>query len=362
MSPLRTLALLLAALPYSATQGFLQLPGIPGESTDNAHRGWIEIQSFSFGVTHSGAMGSAAGTGGGHREAGTGAGKVNFTKFVDKSSAALTNAAMKGSHFATATFDVGPEHYTFKTVMVASVQMLGGGGGQDRPRETITLAYESMEIAYTTATGNQSKPITAKPATSASAVTMASTPGGAPATTMSATPGGAPATTMAAHPAGASAAATAAIQPLPPPAVSKNAQLSPSLSPSARAWVTQDARTFFNKGATNDAIIAAARRDVAMRFSAAHLSSGDIDTIVFLVLMQAANDNQQDLKQIMAQSKSQTAARSAATPAGGTSDMSSEMQLRTQMAMDRQSQTEQMLSKIMQSMNNTASGILSNLK
>ena len=343
MPLLRTLALLLAALPYAASGGYLQLPGIPGESKQESHRGWIEIESMSMGATHagSGASGAAAGAGrhGGNCQ-------ITLTKLVDQSSTAIANAVAKGTVFATATLEYGPTRYALKTVMISSVQQSHGG---TRPTETFTLNCAQMEITYTSASGNQSRPMDAKPPTAVGATAMA------------ASPGGAPATTMAAHPPAAPAVTTAAIHPLPPPAVQKNAQLSPWLSPPARTWVNTEASTLLKSGATTDAMMATARRDASARFAAAHLSPRDIDTLVFLVLMQAANDNQQDLKQLMAQSKSQRPANAAA-PSNTMSDMSQEQQLKLQQAMERQSQAEQTISNIMKSMNDTANGILSNLK
>ena len=45
-----------------AVDMFLKLEGIEGASTDSKHRGEIDIQSFSWGLTQAGAMAGAGGT------------------------------------------------------------------------------------------------------------------------------------------------------------------------------------------------------------------------------------------------------------------------------------------------------------
>lgn len=52
-------ALLLCALPcFAAFDAFLKIDGVKGEATDSGHQGWIEVASFSWGVSNP--TGSAA--------------------------------------------------------------------------------------------------------------------------------------------------------------------------------------------------------------------------------------------------------------------------------------------------------------
>ena len=47
------LALVLGAVPcFAASNIFLKIPGIKGDATDAAHNGWIEISSFSWGMSN----------------------------------------------------------------------------------------------------------------------------------------------------------------------------------------------------------------------------------------------------------------------------------------------------------------------
>ena len=75
---------------------FLKIDGIAGESQDQRHQGEIEVESFSWGETHSA---SAPGA--------TAAGKVNIQdlevmKRLDKASPLLMLAAASGQHFKSA--------------------------------------------------------------------------------------------------------------------------------------------------------------------------------------------------------------------------------------------------------------------
>src|SRR2546430_3152894 len=82
----------------AAVDFFLKIEGVDGESTDDKHKGEIDIESFSWGVSQSGSHG--AGGGGG-------AGKASFQDLhfhthVDKSSPKLFLACATGEHFKKA--------------------------------------------------------------------------------------------------------------------------------------------------------------------------------------------------------------------------------------------------------------------
>ncbi len=46
-----------------AVDYFLQIAGIDGESTDAKHKGWIDVESWSWGETNSGSAHRGAGAG-----------------------------------------------------------------------------------------------------------------------------------------------------------------------------------------------------------------------------------------------------------------------------------------------------------
>src|SRR5579871_2569069 len=77
-----------------ASDMFLMLDGIKGESADDKHKGEIDIESFSWGLAQ---------TGSGQRGTGSGTGKVDIAditiqKFVDKSSPTLALYCANGKH------------------------------------------------------------------------------------------------------------------------------------------------------------------------------------------------------------------------------------------------------------------------
>jgi type VI secretion system secreted protein Hcp len=136
-----------------AFDAFLKLGDIVGESTDDRHLGWIEIESFSWGMTQSG---SFSGGGGG------GTGKVSFqdihfTAHTQKSSPLIAKTCATGQHipkaqlsFIKAQSDKGFEFvkFEFTDVLVSSYQLGGSSGGEDRPTDSFSLNFAKIEFDY----------------------------------------------------------------------------------------------------------------------------------------------------------------------------------------------------------------------
>ena len=129
---------------------FLKLEGVPGESTDKAHKGEIEIESFSWGQTNSG----SAGHGGG-----SGAGKVVpqdlvISKRMDKSSPVLYIACATGQHFKEGLLTCrkaggGQQEYLkikMEEIIVTSYQTSAASGAV--VSEIVNLQFAKMELAY----------------------------------------------------------------------------------------------------------------------------------------------------------------------------------------------------------------------
>src|SRR5687767_4442458 len=129
------------ALPARAASNiFLQVEGIPGEATDDKHKAWIELLSFSTGVTQTGA--GVAGKAG----AGGGAGKVevapfSVVKLVDSTSPKLFVSACNGKHIPKVVIEVASASearnvylkYTLNDVLVSAIRTSAASGGNDRP-------------------------------------------------------------------------------------------------------------------------------------------------------------------------------------------------------------------------------------
>jgi type VI secretion system secreted protein Hcp len=138
-----------------AVDMFLKIDGIPGESSDRVHKGEIEVDSFSFGMTNAGAHG--AGGGGG-------AGKVSFqdlhfTSRVNKASPLLAKSCATGEHIKTATLSVrrsGEQQVDFLKYELADVLVsdfadgFDPKGDADLPEDAFSLAFAKIAFSYAT--------------------------------------------------------------------------------------------------------------------------------------------------------------------------------------------------------------------
>ena len=110
------------------------------------------------------------------------------------------------------------------------------------------------------------------------------------------------------------------VRPLRPEMTQRFVALHGSLQPSAKAWVEQQARIEAQRPTPD---LAELRTQIRARFSASlaggkpsstgaspiDIPGNDVEEMVFVVLMQATNDADLDLQQIMDQVKAQTAAK-----------------------------------------------------
>ncbi len=139
-----------------AFDAFLKIDTIPGESTDDKHKDWIEILSYSWGVSQP-ATGSRS-TGGARS-----AERVNVQDFsivhsIDKASPKLFLSCCKGEHIKGVTVELcratGDKQkymeYKLTDVLVSSVRPGGSSkGGETLPLEEVSFNYGKLEITYT---------------------------------------------------------------------------------------------------------------------------------------------------------------------------------------------------------------------
>jgi type VI secretion system secreted protein Hcp len=136
-----------------AIDAYLKINDAPGESTDNDHKGWIEVLSFSFGATQPAqASGSTAGGGTSERVS---IHDISFTKSVDKASAKLFELCCTGKHVNDATFemfrasgDKRIKYLEFKLndAIVSSYQI--GGSGGEVATESFSLNFGKIVQTY----------------------------------------------------------------------------------------------------------------------------------------------------------------------------------------------------------------------
>lgn len=116
-----------AGLAQAANDYFLQIDGIPGESTDKDHKDWIDIESFSWGLTlvSSGGIGKASFS------------DLAWAQHVDVSTPKWFLAVASGKHVKTVTLDVvkvsaGRNDSFFQMIfsdtLGSSLHISGGGG------------------------------------------------------------------------------------------------------------------------------------------------------------------------------------------------------------------------------------------
>lgn len=136
---------------HAAVDYFLKIDGIPGESTDDKHKGEIEIESWSWGVTQTGSGATGAASRSATRPC---VQSINFTKHIDKSSPRLMADAVTGMTIPTATLvgrKAGENPVEFlkvelKTVLVSSYSM--GGSSSDIPLDQFSLNFANMSVEY----------------------------------------------------------------------------------------------------------------------------------------------------------------------------------------------------------------------
>ena len=135
-----------------AVDMFLKLDDIKGESTDDKHKGEIQLESWSVGGTNGGSFGSGGGSG---------SGKValqdfNIVKKTDKASAKLLAACCTGEHLKKATLvcrKAGGDQQEFLTiilspVLVSSFNTSGANGSDVIPMEQVSLNFGKIEYKY----------------------------------------------------------------------------------------------------------------------------------------------------------------------------------------------------------------------
>jgi type VI secretion system secreted protein Hcp len=135
-----------------ATDIFLKLDGIKGESQDDKHKDEIELVSFSFGASNF--TKRSAGSGGG-------AGKVSLQDFhfvmrTNKASPTLFLSCASGKHISSAVLSVrkagGTQvdylKYTFTDVLISSYQT-GGSSADVVPTDQISLNFIKLESTFT---------------------------------------------------------------------------------------------------------------------------------------------------------------------------------------------------------------------
>jgi type VI secretion system secreted protein Hcp len=146
-----------------AFDAFLKIEGIPGESSDDKHKEWIEVLSFGWMVHQPKSVASTSGSRSAER---ANFEDFNITKLIDKASPKLAIACASGEHFKTAVLEVcragGDKikymEYKLSDIMITIFQPSGHTSEKDAlPMESVNFTYGKVELKYT-----QTDPATGK--------------------------------------------------------------------------------------------------------------------------------------------------------------------------------------------------------
>ena len=144
-----------------AFDAFLKLSNVDSESTDDRHQKWIEVLSFSWGLSQPATAVATA------RQAGAigttpAVERASFTDFtivktLDKSSPILMLACANGEHLPSVTIQCqraegGKQQYLeikMTDVLISGVKPGGTSQGSEvRPLEEISFSFSKCEMTY----------------------------------------------------------------------------------------------------------------------------------------------------------------------------------------------------------------------
>lgn len=144
-----TSEILITSTDSTVSDMFLQITGIDGESEDSAHAAWIDVLSFSMGMSQT--RGGSLGSGQTIME------DIVLVKQVDKATPKLMEKCAKGEIIPSVILEVcyagGDNKLTFykyelKNVIVSSFYS-NGSTNDYVPTETVTLNFEWIKVTYT---------------------------------------------------------------------------------------------------------------------------------------------------------------------------------------------------------------------
>jgi type VI secretion system secreted protein Hcp len=145
---------------------FLKIDGIPGDSTDVAHKDEIDVQAWSWGGSNSGSSGGGGG----------GAGKASFQDFhfvgrISRATPKLFLSCATGAHHKEATLSgvrgagkgKGNELLKYKLGDVTVSSFQHGDSADADPVNSFSLSFSKIDVSYfpQSMTGKVEPPISA---------------------------------------------------------------------------------------------------------------------------------------------------------------------------------------------------------
>jgi type VI secretion system secreted protein Hcp len=133
-----------------ASDIFVKIGNIPGESFDARHKDEIEVISFTWGLSLAARVTTESGGASGKptiRE-------LSFVHAIDKATPKLLHACAAGTHLPDATIThrrAGGQQQEFLIVRLSDVQITSvsqGGGSDQSATETVSLAFGTIDFEY----------------------------------------------------------------------------------------------------------------------------------------------------------------------------------------------------------------------
>lgn len=128
---------------------YIKLEGINGESKDSKHKDWIDVLTFSYGVSQSSSMFSGGGGGVGKASFDS----LTFSHYVDRATPNLFKYCAAGKHIPKVEVSAckagdGSQEYMRVILNDVLVTHAGPTGSTEdsRVRETVSLSYAKIEI------------------------------------------------------------------------------------------------------------------------------------------------------------------------------------------------------------------------
>ena len=135
-----------------AFDAFMKIDGIPGESTDDKHKDWIEIVSYHHGLHQP--ISSTASSAGGASAGRVDFGDLSITKLTDKATPKIFEACCVGKHLKEIIIEVcrsGGDKQKFLEIRLEQVLISGydhDASGSDFPKEAISFNPGKFKITY----------------------------------------------------------------------------------------------------------------------------------------------------------------------------------------------------------------------
>ena len=138
-----------------ALDAYLQLGDVKGESTDERHKGWLEVTNVTWAVTQPRA--AIVSTAGGHTSGRAELSEIGFTKLADMSSPVLFQMAAAGKTLPKAVFEFYRAdgdgkpicYYKLELEHVMISEVASHSGDKGIVKESVHLAFAKIKATYT---------------------------------------------------------------------------------------------------------------------------------------------------------------------------------------------------------------------